>query len=94
MTLMSEIISSVADGECVSRDEILGRSRHKYVVNARHLAMYTIRCELGVSYKQIARAFGRADHTSVIHACRRVSGDPRFFKKLSQMKANARLAKK
>jgi chromosomal replication initiator protein len=47
-----------------------GRSRP--VVYARQIAMYLCRELAGLSYPEIARHFGRRDHTTALHACRKM----------------------
>lgn len=42
---------------------------------ARHVAMYLVRLLIKSSYPQIGRDFGGFDHTSVIHAFRRIKDE-------------------
>jgi len=62
--------------------ELRGKSRRQAVADARSLAMYLIRRLIAISYADVGRMFGNRDHTTVLHACRRiesqVSGDPSF----------------
>lgn len=72
-----EIIRTVAARFGVSVGSILGRSRTKEIVRARHAAMWLSRASLLAgeyrrSYPDIARAFCRGDHTSVMYAVRKV----------------------
>lgn len=61
------IVSSVSE-EGVHLGEVLGASRRRDVVQARHRAMYLIKAtKPGLSFPQIARWFDR-DHTSTIYA--------------------------
>lgn len=62
------IIEETAGYFGVSVREIMGRSRSKSVASARKEAMRKVR-ELGFSYPEIGRMFGR-DHTTVVSACR------------------------
>ena len=68
-------IPAIQDAVCavlgLSRDELLSPSRSARVTRARHLAMYLARDLSGQSLAQIARAF-RRDHSTVLHAVRRV----------------------
>lgn len=50
-----------------------GKKRDKLVTQARHIAMYLVRDMLDRSYPAIGHEFGGRDHTSVMHACRKVS---------------------
>lgn len=45
----------------------------KPLVFARQIAMYAAYQFTGASLPTIARAFGKADHTTALHACRRVA---------------------
>jgi chromosomal replication initiator protein len=69
-------IPAIQDAVCavlgLSRDELLSPSRSARVTRARHLAMYLARDLSGQSLAQIARAF-RRDHSTVLHAVRRVA---------------------
>ena len=63
-----ETIFRVANKHCVYVSEVLGESRRKQVVGARHEAMYLIKAtKPGLSFPQIAKWFAR-DHTTTIYA--------------------------
>lgn len=49
------------------------KKRTAEYANARHVAMFLARSILGVSYPDIAAAFGKKDHMSAIHGFRVVS---------------------
>jgi chromosomal replication initiator protein len=49
-----------------------GASRRKMDVLARSLAMYLIRQLTGASFQQIGGQFGQRDHSTVMHACRKI----------------------
>lgn len=51
--------------------DLLYGGRHRTHLLARHTAMWAARTYLGSSLKELGRAF-KADHTTVINACRRV----------------------
>jgi chromosomal replication initiator protein len=51
---------------------LTGSSRRKLDVLARSLAMFLTRELTGSSFQQIGQWFGGRDHTTVIHACRKV----------------------
>jgi chromosomal replication initiator protein len=57
----------------VERSELLSRSRAADVAWARQAAMYLARELTDQSLPQIGRAFADRDHTTVLHACRRVA---------------------
>lgn len=58
----------------VSRNELLSPRRDVRIVRARHVAMYLAKQLTDYSYPQIARRFGDRDHTTVMHACRKIEG--------------------
>jgi chromosomal replication initiator protein len=53
--------------------EIVGPNRRRQLVTARQVAMYAARDLTDLSYPAIADAFGGRDHTTIIHAVRKVS---------------------
>jgi chromosomal replication initiator protein len=53
-------------------DELLSASRTRPLVQARQTAMYVCRELTDLSYPQIAKAFGKSDHTTVIHAVNKI----------------------
>ena len=56
----------------LSLDQIIGGSRQRPLVDARQIAMYVTRNMTDLSYPEIGRAFGNRDHTTVIHAVRKI----------------------
>jgi chromosomal replication initiator protein len=58
----------------LSVDDILSPSRSAPVARARQLAMYLTRELTDLSLPAIAAAFNRRDHTTVMHAIRKVEG--------------------
>ncbi len=69
-------VAAIQDAVCavlhLSRDELLSSSRTPRIARARQLAMYLARDLTDLSLAQIAREFNR-DHSTVIHAIRRVN---------------------
>jgi chromosomal replication initiator protein len=57
----------------VTVDEILSPRRSKHLTNPRHVAMYLSRVLTENSYPAIAREFKRRDHTTPLHAFKRIS---------------------
>ena len=68
-----EIIDLVARHLKVDPVIIRGKSRGGKIVSARQMAMYLLREELGVSLAEIGRLLGGRDHSTVLHACNRVT---------------------
>jgi chromosomal replication initiator protein len=52
--------------------ELKSKSRRQTVAEARSLAMHLARRVSGASYAEIGRHFGGRDHTTVLHACRKL----------------------
>jgi chromosomal replication initiator protein len=53
-------------------DQLIGGSRRRPLVDARQVAMYVTRNTTDLSFPDIGKAFGSRDHTTVMHACRKI----------------------
>ena len=69
---ISEIQALVAEAFALAPDELLSSSRAARITWPRQLAMFLAREQTGASLPAIGGAFGGRDHTTVLHACRRV----------------------
>lgn len=67
-----DIIQSVSNHFHLKQSAIKGGRRNKELVRARHIAMYLLRQELNSSLEEIGQWFGGRDHTSVIHAVKKI----------------------
>ncbi|WP_165068845.1 DnaA/Hda family protein [Desulfovibrio sp. ZJ200] len=67
-----EILAEVARGLNLRPEDILGAKRRPDLVLARQVAMYVCRQKLGLSYPELGRAFGGRDHSTVIHAIKKI----------------------
>ncbi len=67
----------------VSVEDILGDKRSAKVNKARRIAMYLARKLTDASLIEIARAFNRKDHSTVIHSIRKVEEEIKRDRKLS-----------
>ncbi|MDE5879677.1 MAG: chromosomal replication initiator DnaA, partial [Desulfovibrio sp.] len=67
-----EILGSVARGFNLRPEDIMGTRRRPDLVLARQVAMYLCRRKLGLSYPELGRAFGGRDHSTVIHAVKKI----------------------
>lgn len=54
--------------------DLKSKRRHRAVSFPRMLAMYLCRQHLGTSYPELGDRFGGKDHTTVIHAIRKITG--------------------
>jgi chromosomal replication initiator protein len=68
-----EVVSMVADAFGVSVQNMVGPERRQEVVLPRQIAMYLLRVEANCSLPKIGETLGGRDHTTVIHACQKVS---------------------
>jgi chromosomal replication initiator protein len=68
------ILDATADRYGFTVDAICGPSRTRPLVTARQVAMYVVRNLTDYSYPAIARLFGGRDHTTVIHAVQKITG--------------------
>jgi chromosomal replication initiator protein len=66
------ILQATSDKFHLEIEEIIGASRRRPLVLARQVAMYVCRELTDLSYPAIAEAFGGRDHTTVIHAVRKI----------------------
>jgi len=69
------IMDIVARYYNVTVNEILSNRRSKDITVPRQIAMYLCRFVLNMTFPKIGDVFGGKDHTTVIHACNKVSAD-------------------
>jgi chromosomal replication initiator protein len=68
----SQIMAATASYFGVTVDELCGSSRSRVLVTARQIAMYLCRELTDLSLPKIGQAFGGRDHTTVMHADRKI----------------------
>ena len=66
------ILGATSEVFSFTLEQITGGSRRRPLVDARQIAMYVTRNMTDLSYPEIGRAFGNRDHTTVIHAVRKI----------------------
>lgn len=66
------IQTAVADYFGIETEDLVSQKRTKELVQPRQIAMYMCRELTQLSYSNIAQAFNREDHTTVLHACRQI----------------------
>jgi len=85
----NRIIKACADHFGVALKDITNGGRTKQLALARQVAMYLLRGTLSLSLKEIGGLFGNKDHTTVMHAIKRVgdlrTSDPVFAAKLEKL---------
>jgi chromosomal replication initiator protein len=68
------ILDTTSETFGFSVEELCGPNRRRPLVMARQIGMYVFRELTDFSYPAIAREFGGRDHTTVIHAVEKISG--------------------
>ena len=82
---IEDIVRKVSQISRVAEKDIVGKSRKKDLVQARQAAMFLCRTLLDVSLNNIGVYFGGRDHTTVIHAIRRVEEKEKKDRRLRKM---------
>ena len=59
----------------VKLGELKSKSRHRVLTLPRQIAMYLARTHTGASFPEIGAKFGGKDHTTVMHAVRKINKD-------------------
>ena len=67
------IIDAVSKYYDISSDKILSKLKSAEIVNARSVAMYICRDMLEMQYTKIGESFGGKKHTTVMHACNKLT---------------------
>jgi chromosomal replication initiator protein len=74
----------------VSKHDLLSQRRHRSVVWPRQIGMYLAKQLTARSLPEIGRRFGNRDHTTVLHAIRKIEGqitdNPRLRDELEELK--------
>ncbi len=70
-----QIIKAVADYFEISTSDLISRSRKRELVECRQIAAYLLREVLNLSYPFIGDKLGKRDHTTVIYACEKITGE-------------------
>jgi chromosomal replication initiator protein len=66
------IADRVSDYFGVDREQVQSKQRYRELLLPRQLSMYLARQLTGLSLAEIGSFFGGRDHTTVLHACRKV----------------------
>lgn len=70
-----QIAEAVAAYYRLSFEVLCGKQRDKYIVLPRQVAMYLIRQETQASLSEIGQLLGGRDHTTVLHAWKKIDRD-------------------
>lgn len=71
--IIESIIDIAAGSEGLTSADILGPVREKPFIRARQRAMYLARQATDRSLPELGRRFGGRDHTTILHALRKIS---------------------
>jgi len=74
-TSAQAIIKTVCDFYGISLNELLKKSRKTFLVKPRQIAMYLLREDTKSSFPDIGSRLGGKDHSTVIHAYRKISDE-------------------
>ena len=66
------VMSAVSDYYGVTPEDLKSSRRNREITVPRQVAMYLCRQKLGLSYPELGRAFGGKDHSTVIHAIKKI----------------------
>jgi chromosomal replication initiator protein len=69
------VMKVVAERFRLTPADLSGRKRDRATALARQVAMYLLKEGSSCSLAQIGLEFGKRDHATVIHACRKISSD-------------------
>lgn len=72
---VEHIQSVTCDYFNITLKELIGKERHRKLTTPRHVAMYLCRLLTDLSFPEIARYFNGRNHTSILHAYRKLEND-------------------
>ena len=91
---VAEVQKTVCEFFRIKHTELVGARRHKTVAEPRQVAMYLSRKLTGNSFPEIGRQFGNRDHTTVMHAVRKIetlaAKDPKTLSMLETLEKTLR----
>ncbi len=67
-----DVIEAVCCHLHVQARDVCSSKRTRDATYARHISMYLLRQEAGLTYTAIAQLMGKKDHSTVVHACRQL----------------------
>ncbi|KKR99157.1 MAG: Chromosomal replication initiator protein DnaA, partial [Candidatus Magasanikbacteria bacterium GW2011_GWC2_41_17] len=84
------IIQSVAEFFDIRIQDILGESREKRLAYPRQIIMFLMRRETKSSFPAIGMELGGRDHTTAMHACKKIikdiEKDPKVREEIAQIR--------
>ena len=90
------ILLTTADMFGYGVDELTSQGRQQGLVKARQISMYVMRELTDLSYPAIASVFGGRDHTTVMHAVKKINSllpaERKVYDQVAQLIARVRAA--
>ena len=77
-----KVVALVAQQYGLSTEELTGTRRTKPIADARHVATYLLREDLGMSLPQIGALMGGRDHTTIAHGIDKITAELRQNEKM------------
>lgn len=78
------IVDAVSKFYSITNKDLVGKSRKKELVKPRQVVMYLLREEIGMSYPTIGQELGGRDHTTAIHACKKIEREIKEKERMAQ----------
>ena len=89
---VAQVIKTIADFYNIEEKTMFEKTRRKEIVKPRQIAMYLLREDLNTSYPYIGQKFGQRDHTTVIHAYKKINdslnNDDKLNQEIEQIREN------
>lgn len=87
ITTMDQMVEGVCQFYNVAKSDIIGKGRKREFMRPRQVSMYLIKNHLSQSLQSIGQFFSGRDHTSVMHAIKKIKSDqkkePEFWRELN-----------
>jgi chromosomal replication initiator protein len=68
----TKVVEAVSRFFELTKTDILGFGRTKEIMTARHIAMWIMKNQISMSYPSIGNFFGGRDHSTIMHACKKI----------------------
>ncbi len=81
---INTVIRVISEFYNIDEKELFEKTRKKEIVKPRQIAMYLLREDLNTSYPYIGQKFGQRDHTTVIHAYKKINEMTKKNERLNQ----------
>jgi len=72
---VKHLLSAVCDFYSIENDDIMSKNREQKISLPRQILMYLMREELKFSFPNIGKELGGRDHTTVMHACKKIKSE-------------------